>query len=126
MISKISTATLFLLLAFISLTNHMMAQSPSAISLRDRVITASKIYPQITTFYPDLSQKQFDKDYGEYLAQILSASGDRGAAAPARISSCPPRLRSGRNAGTFSFTNSTEFENGMRSKRGIGSRRIEI
>jgi carboxyl-terminal processing protease len=55
----------------------MPAQSANAESLSDRVMTASKIYQQISTFYPDLSQKQFDHDYEAYLAEILGPSVDR-------------------------------------------------
>jgi len=55
----------------------LCAQSNDSISLRDRVITATKIYHQIATFFPDLSRKQFDQDYAEYLAQVLAASDDR-------------------------------------------------
>lgn len=53
------------------------AQSQGVISLQDRVITASKIYHQVVTFYPDLSLKQFDKEYSDYLSQILGPSDDR-------------------------------------------------
>jgi carboxyl-terminal processing protease len=40
-------------------------------------MTASKIYRQITTFFPDLSPKQFDDAYGAYLEEILADSDDR-------------------------------------------------
>lgn len=56
-----------------------LAQPSSEISLRDRVRVATQIYHQVNTFYPELSQKQFDHDYAEYLAQILGASVDRRA-----------------------------------------------
>src|SRR5262249_4167036 len=59
------------------LAEQLVAQSSDAISLRDRVMTASTIYHQIATFYPELSQKQFDHDYGEYLTEILGPSVDR-------------------------------------------------
>jgi carboxyl-terminal processing protease len=52
-----------------------MAQD--VISRRDRVLTATRIYQQITTFSPDLSPKQFDQDYAEYVGQILGPSDDR-------------------------------------------------
>jgi len=40
-------------------------------------MVATKIYQQVATFFPDLSQKQFDDDYGVYLAEILKPSDDR-------------------------------------------------
>ncbi len=52
-------------------------QSSEVISIRDRVMTATKIYQQITTFYPELSRKQWDQDYYEYLNQILAPSYGR-------------------------------------------------
>lgn len=74
--SKISTAFLFCL-ALAPLAHRLSAQSPDTVSLHERVMTASKIYHQITTFYPDLSLKQFDHDYDAYLAEILGPSDDR-------------------------------------------------
>lgn len=53
------------------------SRAQDTISERDRVMTATKIYQQITTFYPELLPKQFDRDYGEYIGQILGASDDR-------------------------------------------------
>jgi carboxyl-terminal processing protease len=55
----------------------LSGQSTSVVALRDRVVTAAKIYHQISTFYPDLSPKQFDHDYEEYLGKILGPSDDR-------------------------------------------------
>jgi carboxyl-terminal processing protease len=55
----------------------LAAQSPDTISRRDQVVTASRIYQQVTAFFPDLSEKTFDQDYGNYVAQLLSASNDR-------------------------------------------------
>jgi len=64
-------------LAIALCASHLYAQSGDSISLHDRVITATKIYHQIATFFPDLSRKQFDQDYSEYLSQVLAASNDR-------------------------------------------------
>lgn len=73
---RILTATISLL-ALTTLSDRLPAQALNTISLRDRAMTASKIYQQVTTFFPDLSQKQFDLDYKEYLTQILGPSDDR-------------------------------------------------
>jgi carboxyl-terminal processing protease len=72
--SKIRSAALFLLL-LLFFSDWSMAQD--TISQHDRVLTATKIYQQITTFYPELSPKQFDQDYGAYVGQILGPSDDR-------------------------------------------------
>lgn len=55
------------------------AASGATISLRDRVNVASKIYHQIQTFFPDLNREQFERDWANYLSQILGASDDRRA-----------------------------------------------
>ena len=55
----------------------LTAQSRNEISQHDRVLTATKLYRQITTVYPDLAREQFDKDYSEYLTDILNSSDDR-------------------------------------------------
>jgi len=65
------------LLIIVSATGDSTAQSLSEVSLPDRLFIATQIYHQVTTFYPEISQKQFDQDYREYLAHILRASGDR-------------------------------------------------
>lgn len=65
-------------LSLISLFSVSLAsRAQDAISQSDRVLTATKIYQQVTTFFPDLSTKQFDKDYSDYISQILSAPDDR-------------------------------------------------
>lgn len=77
MVARVS-AVVLLLLASASVNNgQVAAPSSNVISLRDRALTASKIYHQISTFFPDLSQKQFDQDYAQYLSQILGPSDDR-------------------------------------------------
>jgi carboxyl-terminal processing protease len=53
------------------------AQSLDRISAVDRMMVASKIYHQVSTFFPDLQQKAFDQQYGEYLKLLLNASDDR-------------------------------------------------
>ncbi len=63
--------------AVIPILLALAAPPSNTISLRDRAIIASKIYHQISTFFPDLSAKRFDQDYEEYLALILSSSDDR-------------------------------------------------
>lgn len=40
-------------------------------------MVASKIYHQVSTFFPDLEQKSFDEQYRQYLNLILGASDDR-------------------------------------------------
>jgi len=76
MLAKVSVV-IPILLTSACLNRALAAPSSGTISLRDRAIVASKIYHQISTFFPDISQKQFDHDYGEYLALILSSSDDR-------------------------------------------------
>ncbi len=76
MLAKVS-AVIPILLATARLNTALAVPPSNTISLRDRAIIASKIYHQISTFFPDLSPKQFDQDYGEYLALILSSSDDR-------------------------------------------------
>jgi len=51
--------------------------APESLPLRERVLIAAKIYHQVSTFFPELSQKQFDEDYGGYLDEILGDSVDR-------------------------------------------------
>ena len=53
--------------------------SPATICVRDRVSVASKIYHQIQTFFPDLNREQFERDWANYLSEILSGSDDRRA-----------------------------------------------
>jgi carboxyl-terminal processing protease len=68
------------LLVFVAISvfsRSSVAQSPDKISATDRIMTASKIYHQISTFFPDLQQKNFDQHYSEYLKLVLSASDDR-------------------------------------------------
>jgi carboxyl-terminal processing protease len=68
---------LLLFLAIGLLTCPSLAQSLDKISATDRVMIASKIYHQISTFFPDLQQKNFDQQYSEYLKLVLNASDDR-------------------------------------------------
>jgi hypothetical protein len=80
----------FLFLAFGLLAPALRAQSPK-ITLAERVMTASKIYHQVSTFFPDLAQKSFDQQYREYLKAILNATDDR-------LETQPQDLKAGRNA----------------------------
>jgi carboxyl-terminal processing protease len=68
---------LLLLLAIGLLTCPSVAQSLDKISAIDRVTIATKIYHQISTFFPDLQQQNFDQQYSEYLKLVLNASDDR-------------------------------------------------
>ena len=77
MIGRILSVLLSLWLTLAS--SRAAAQSSNDISLLDRVLIATQIYHQITTFYPELDRRQFDHDYHEYLAQILGPSNDRRA-----------------------------------------------
>ena len=71
------TLTVVLALAAGGPLTSLAAQPPNEVSQRDRVLTATKIYHQIATFFPDLQPAQFDQDFGAYLTRILSASDDR-------------------------------------------------
>ena len=53
------------------------AQSSGTISLRDRVLMASKIYRAVSTFFPGLTQSKFDAAYEEYLGRILKLEDRR-------------------------------------------------
>lgn len=68
---------ILVLLAISFFRGNLVAQSPDQISATDRVMVASKIYHQISTFFPDLQPKAFDQQYAEYLKLILNASDDR-------------------------------------------------
>jgi carboxyl-terminal processing protease len=65
------------LVAISLLSPSSVAQSLDKISTTDRMMTASKIYHQISTFFPDLQRKTFDQQYYEYLKVVLNASDDR-------------------------------------------------
>ena len=56
---------------------YTQAQSPETISLRDRVLMASKIYRIVSTFFPGLSQQKFDAEYAGYLVRILPTEDRR-------------------------------------------------
>jgi carboxyl-terminal processing protease len=53
------------------------AQSPDRVSLAERVVIATKIYHQISTYFPDLQRKEFDQTYETYINAVLSGSDDR-------------------------------------------------
>jgi carboxyl-terminal processing protease len=69
--------SIFVFLAISLFSRCLIAQSPDKISMTDRAMVASKIYHQISTFFPDLEQQTFDQQYAEYLNLILNASDDR-------------------------------------------------
>src|SRR5579864_4194063 len=76
--SDIDAWSSMLVLVAISLFSpSAVAQSPDKISATDRMLTASKIYHQISTFFPDLQPKNFDQQYREYLNLVLDESDDR-------------------------------------------------
>jgi carboxyl-terminal processing protease len=54
-----------------------VAQSQDTISAVDRIMVASRIYHQVSTFFPDLVQKDFDENYKVYLKQVVNASDSR-------------------------------------------------
>jgi carboxyl-terminal processing protease len=58
-------------------TRSSTAQSPDKISAADRMLIASKIYHQISTFFPELQPESFDHEYSEYLKLALSGSDSR-------------------------------------------------
>ena len=60
-------------------TRDLPAQSPDKLSQRERVATASRVFHHIKTSFPDLAERQFERDYDDYLAQILGPSDDRRA-----------------------------------------------
>lgn len=70
----VQAVILFLLLAS-SLSTFAIAQD--TISEQERVIYATKMYQQVTTFFPDLALKQFDHDYAEYVSEILGPNDSR-------------------------------------------------
>jgi carboxyl-terminal processing protease len=53
------------------------AQTSGTISLRDRVVMASRIYRIVSTFFPELSQSKFDAAYEEYVDRIVKLDGRR-------------------------------------------------
>jgi len=55
----------------------LFAQSPTSISLEERVMMASRIYHVISTFFPGLSQEKFDVAYEQYLSTILRTEDRR-------------------------------------------------
>jgi len=51
---------------------------PSVLPLEERVVLASKIYAQVTTFFPDSARPRFEAAYAAYVTNILK-TGDRRA-----------------------------------------------
>jgi len=76
MSSRASAATV-LFLALTAGINPLPAQTPETISRRDRVLIASRIYHEIASFFPDLQKQQFQRDYADYVAEILGTTDDR-------------------------------------------------
>ncbi|HWL89695.1 MAG TPA: S41 family peptidase [Polyangiaceae bacterium] len=93
MTPKAIVASAFALVALATACATVRAQSPAApkpepsttaestlsgvMPLEERVLLASKIYAQVTTFFPELSRAQFEGAYAAYVARILRASGRR-------------------------------------------------
>jgi carboxyl-terminal processing protease len=69
--------TILLLSAGLASGPGTHAQSPSTISLEDRVRMATQVYHIIRTFFPGLSAEKFDSDYTKYLRVILSSDDRR-------------------------------------------------
>jgi len=76
MLRKVSTIALLVFLATTSAV-ILRAQSPTTISLTDRVMMASQVYHVISTFFPGLSQDKFDVAYKQYLDTIFQAEDRR-------------------------------------------------
>jgi len=76
MFKKVSIIAVTLFLAIPSAV-LLRAQSSSTISLTDRIMMASQIYQVISTFFPGLSQQQFDANYKQYLGAILHTEDRR-------------------------------------------------
>ena len=53
------------------------AQAAEKLSLHERVVITSKIYRIVSTFFPRLSQQQFDTRYSEYVSRILKIDDRR-------------------------------------------------
>lgn len=68
---------LLTLLATSICQNTIRAQESSTVSLQERVQIASQIYHIITTFFPDLSQEEFDNAYKQYIDAILRSNDRR-------------------------------------------------
>jgi carboxyl-terminal processing protease len=47
------------------------------VSVAERVVTASKVYHQVATHFPELSPAEFDKTFASYIADITRAGDDR-------------------------------------------------
>lgn len=56
---------------------HVVAQPSDKISPSERVVVATTIFHQVKTYFPDLVEAQFARDYRAYVSDILAASDDR-------------------------------------------------
>lgn len=70
-------ATVVVILVVMVVLKPSWSQSEDKMSLIDRLMIASRIYHQVSTFFPDLSQESFDRDYAEYLKLVSGGSDDR-------------------------------------------------
>lgn len=66
-----------LMTALVLVVAALHAQSSSTISLQERVTMATQIYHIVSSFYPGLSQKEFDAVYQRYLAVALGTDDRR-------------------------------------------------
>ncbi len=69
--------TVSTIIAFITLSAAVLAQSPEKISPEDRVMMATQIYHVISTFFPSFEQQRFDATYKRYLGAILHTEDRR-------------------------------------------------
>ena len=58
-------------------TAQVSAQATEKLPLQERVLMVSKIYRIVSTFFPHLSQEQFDARYTEYVSRILGIEDRR-------------------------------------------------
>jgi hypothetical protein len=78
-VKSLAPAILLLSAAALATGRGTHAQSPTTtISLEDRVRMATQVYHIVSSFFPGLSQENFDVDYAEYLRAILRSDDRRG------------------------------------------------
>jgi carboxyl-terminal processing protease len=70
------TAKISFLSIAISSAVLLNAQFPATVAAPDRIMTASKIYHEVSTYFPKLDQARFDADYRAYLSKV-TATDDR-------------------------------------------------
>jgi len=68
---------LLAVVALVIVAVTLRAQSPGTISLQERVTMASQVYHIVSSFFPNLSQKDFDAAYQQYLTKVLRTEDRR-------------------------------------------------